>query len=278
MPTPLAIRRFEAPARRGLRRRLRTLKKDWVVAIGDIHGRYDLLTALIRELDARFDHWGEGSGHLVVLGDMIDRGPDSRHVVNFLKRLTEEVTRATVLLGNHEAVLLDVIAGDATAQRLWLRHGGEATLASYDIAPPRDGEDSIAFGMRLADQIGADTIEWLRDRPLSVRHGDYFFCHAGIRPGISLSRQADDDLLWISDAFLDDERDHGAVVVHGHSIVDDPEVRINRIGVDTGAYRTGRLTAAVLSDSEGWTATTDPLTFERRLPHGDRLHVTAGPH
>lgn len=257
MQVPTIISRFDLPNRRRLFRRAKGLGDKEVVAIGDIHGRHDLLAALLHRLDIELGEDRTGGRRLIVLGDFIDRGPDSRKVIDILRRGSEASPRIKVLLGNHEALLLDAVAGDATAQRQWMKYGGVATLASYGLEPPRDGEAGAAFAFRLADRLGEDLIEWLRDLPLSVAYGDYFFCHAGIKPGVPLDRQARSDLLWIRNAFTGDGRDHGGIIVHGHSEVDAVELRPNRINLDTGAYRSGRLSAVVLTQRGGMIISTE---------------------
>ena len=246
--------------KRRFRRRPTTAPHERVYAIGDIHGRLDLFTRLIRriEADSAAARAPKRRGRVIILGDFIDRGPDSRRLVHLLMAAQQRSSRLIVLLGNHEAAMLDSIAGDAQAQAGWLGFGGEATLESFGVDPPREGEDRYAFADRLAQGLTAPVVEWLRERPLSFRSGDYFFCHAGVRPGVPLARQARDDLLWVRDSFMTSGRHHGAVVVHGHSIVDAVEVRPNRISLDTAAYRTGVLSAVCLDGADGWIIATDP--------------------
>jgi serine/threonine protein phosphatase 1 len=162
-------------------------------------------------------------------------------------------------MGNHEAALLESLQGDEAAQRLWLNYGGLETLISFGIAPPRDGEDSFSFAERLRKHIPEYLIEWLEQLPLHHRSGSYFFCHAGIRPGTPLDRQKSEDLLWIRGEFLESEADHGAVIVHGHSICGTAvEFADNRINLDTGAYATGVLSALGLEDDDRWVISTPP--------------------
>ena len=243
--------RFLALLRRSIGRRPRpgptTPPGERIFAIGDIHGRLDLFAALVRRIeqdDARASRKARSS--IVVLGDFIDRGPDSRMMVHLLRTMQQDDARFIVLPGNHEAALLDSIAGDADAQLVWMQFGGKATLDSFGIAPRSADEDSYAFGARLAQGIGHAVVDWLQALPPSFRSGDYFFCHAGVRPGVPLDRQLREDLLWIREPFLRDGRDHAAVVVHGHTIVPAVDIRPNRIAVDTGAYRTDILSAVCL--------------------------------
>lgn len=235
--------------RRGLfRRGASSAANEIVYAIGDVHGRFDLFSRLIQQIEADSAvHRKPGAQvRIIVLGDFIDRGPDSRRMIELLRALHASNTPIEVLLGNHEAMLLESVAGDAQAQQGWLRHGGLEALESFGIDPPASDEDPFTFAGRLANGVGLETIDWLRDLPLSARSGDYFFCHAGVRPGTALDDQAPDDLLWVRDDFMSSQRNHGAVIVHGHNIVDSAQVRTNRISLDTGAYRTERLSAVRL--------------------------------
>lgn len=231
----------------------RTRPCERIYAIGDIHGRLDLFIELLRLIEA--DNAARGQDgtvtSIVVLGDFIDRGPQSRQLVSLLRR-SSELPHVTVLLGNHEACLLDCADGRADPRDGWLDFGGAETLESFGIASPRDEEDCLDFAARLTAEIGRETLDWLAGLPLSVRSGDFFFCHAGIRPKVSLARQTRADLLWIREPFLSNRGNHGAVIVHGHSISGEIDVAVNRIGIDTGAYATGRLTALGLAGEELW--------------------------
>ena len=220
---------------------------DRIYAIGDIHGRFDLLQRILEQI-------GEHSAslppsralHIVFLGDLIDRGPQSAEVIELLYNLERRSDRVIVLLGNHEEAMLQALRGDLGAFRSWLAFGGEETLRSFKVAPRGEREDLRDYLARARSAIPAHWTNWLARLPLSVRSGDYLFVHAGIRPGTPLHRQAREDLLWIRADFLEDPRDHGAVIVHGHSIEPEVAIRDNRIGIDTGAYRTGQLTAIYL--------------------------------
>ncbi len=146
--------------------------------------------------------------------------------------------------------MLRAINGEPGMFRAWMRIGGDATLKSFGIEPPARGSDCEGYAEKTARAIPSKWLHWLGTRPLSARSGDYFFCHAGIRPGVPLKQQKRSDLLWIRDEFLGDRSNHGAVIVHGHSISAEVEKMGNRIGVDTGAYRTGILTALYLEGTE----------------------------
>lgn len=224
-------------------------KGDAIYAVGDIHGRYDLLKVMTDMIDRHAAAYRpDESYHIIFLGDVIDRGPDSARVIRSLRALSKQ-KKATVLLGNHEDAMLRVIDGEPGMMTQWLKFGGDATLQSFGITPPVDAGDYPQTTREMREAIPEKYVDWLRRRPISVRSGDYLFCHAGIRPGVDLNRQKSRDMLWIRDEFLDSDETHGVVVVHGHSISPDVELRHNRIGIDTGAYKTGVLTAAFLIGS-----------------------------
>ena len=223
-----------------------TARSERIYAIGDIHGRYDLLLTLldqIHEFEASLKP--SRSTQMIFLGDMIDRGPGSASVLELLHNLSR-MQKVTVLLGNHEELMLRAIDGEPGTMRAWLHLGGRATLRSFGIEPPNGVYDRAGLVRAIHEAIPKDLLSWLRSLPISARSGDYFFCHAGIRPGVALHRQRKEDLLWIRNEFLESDESHGVVIVHGHSISPDVEIRHNRFGIDTGAYRTDILTAAYL--------------------------------
>ncbi|WP_425505276.1 metallophosphoesterase [Sphingomonas piscis] len=194
---------------------------------------------------------------LVFLGDFIDRGPSSKLLILALREASRSEF-ATVLLGNHEQAMLSCASGMDEARDSWLMYGGAATLASFGIREPAEYESTEEFAGRLSEGLGEGILNWLRDLPLYWRSGDFFFCHAGVRPGRALHRQRPRDLLWIRSEFLESSRYHGAIIVHGHSITSTIDVQRNRIGIDTGAYRTGRLTALAIEDAQTWYLATEP--------------------
>lgn len=221
-------------------------------AIGDVHGRRDLLDGLLDMIRADDAARPPARTMIVQLGDMIDRGPDSAGVVHRLMA-GQDWADVTALRGNHEQAMADGLAGDAEMLRLWRKHGGVAAAISWGVDPLLANQaDDAEFVAAVLRAIPADQRDWLATRPLSVRHGDYLFVHAGIRPGIALDRQSAQDMLWIRRPFLDSRRDHGAVVIHGHSITADPDCHSNRIGIDTGAQSGGRLTALGLDGTDRW--------------------------
>jgi serine/threonine protein phosphatase 1 len=254
-----------------------------IYAIGDIHGRYDLFRALMRAIER--DHAGRAPATtgIVLLGDIVDRGPDSARLVLGCMRLSQLNPRFTVLKGNHEEMMVHALRGDLWAYRGWLEFGGRETLLSWG-APPAlsDGLPTMRELRAAAAIVGRDVIDWLARLPLSLRHEDHLFVHAGIRPGVTLDRQVARDLLWIGEEFLDADDDHGVTVVHGHTIAEEgPEVRAHRIGIDTGAYRTGRLTAMGLERGERWFLQTEahaaatPLDSQRDAVNAPALSVAA---
>jgi len=217
-----------------------------IYSIGDIHGRLDLLDEVIARVDVDMGLHPVSNAIRVFLGDYIDRGPDSKRVLDRL--INYCMAQPTVcLMGNHEVFLRQFLRDPETLS-IWGRCGGLDTLLSYGLAPEIDTDASQQ--RELASQF---------DRMLPTSHreflgglrpyficGDFFFVHAGVRPGISLTEQSEDDLFWIREEFLCCQDDFGKVVVHGHTPVVEPDVRPNRINIDTGAYATGRLTCLVL--------------------------------
>lgn len=217
-----------------------------IYAVGDIHGRADLLAQLFHRIDA--DVAADPAEHPleIYLGDYIDRGPRSSEV---LTKLIERSQKRNVvcLKGNHEDYLLEFLK-DPAILRSWGLYGGLATLLSYGLSPAfsPDPEEEEQLAAALDRVLPESHRRFLQALPASFACGDYFFAHAGVRPGAPLSRQSEHDLLWIRDEFLDSDETFEKIVVHGHTPVMEPEIRRNRINVDTGAYATGRLTCVRL--------------------------------
>jgi serine/threonine protein phosphatase 1 len=213
-------------------------------AIGDIHGALHKLRQLMARCEA--DAAGRARRY-VFLGDYIDRGADSAGVVGVLREMKAQMpeTATVALLGNHEAMLLAAIDG-AIDPEVWLGQGGEMTLKSYGVAE--------------VNALPHGDIDWLRTLPLVKDDGRRFFVHAGVNPRRPLDAQNRDDLIWIREPFLADERDYGRLIVHGHTPVPSgiPDWRGNRVNLDTGAVFGGPLTAAVFADD-----VTPPLRFLR---------------
>lgn len=211
-------------------------------AVGDIHGRADLLDRLHAAIRADAETRPAVERRIVYLGDYIDRGEDSAGVIDRLVAGPPPGFAAVHLCGNHEDFLLRFLA-DASVAPHWLHNGGDATLASYGLAVERDW---VRLQRNLRRALPRRHLAFLEGLALSHAAGGYLFVHAGIRPGLPLDRQRREDLLWIRGEFLDSSVPHGPVVVHGHSIAGEPEIRANRIGIDTGAYMSGRLTCLAL--------------------------------
>ena len=222
-------------------------------AVGDIHGRLDLLDALLARIEADIAARPAATNHVIFLGDLIDRGPQSAGVVERLSGWRPAGVRPVFLCGNHEEVLLRVLDGERGLLADWLKYGGCECLDSYGVPPATLdglGEDEALDRVRAAiPQVHRDFIAGFAD---TFAFGDYLFVHAGIRPGVGLAAQGRQDLRWIRQPFLDSVRDHGFVVVHGHSISEGVDERANRIGIDTGAYRSGILTAIAIERGERW--------------------------
>jgi len=221
--------------------------------VGDVHGRLDLLDQLLADIHRDIAERPEARVLLVFLGDLIDRGAHSAQVVERLRTYRGAGVRPIFLLGNHEEVMLRILGGEAEHVAGWLRFGGAQCLESYG-ADPRviaAAPDEVAVATIRA-AIPAAHVEFLKGFVDTCRFGDYLFVHAGIRPGVALDRQRQSDLRWIREPFLADEADHGFVVVHGHTISPAVEERPNRIGIDTGAYRSGTLTALAIEGAKRW--------------------------
>ncbi len=227
-----------------------------VYAIGDIHGRLDLFNQLLERIDADDAARGAAETTLILLGDLVDRGPDSRGVVERAMGLMAS-GRVRVLAGNHEEMMLDSLTQDETL-RHFMRHGGKETLFSYGLG----FEEYCALPLeqlreRMIALVPQSHIAFMEAMEDSIVVGDYLFVHAGIRPGVPLDQQTQADMRWIRREFLEHQGDHGHVVVHGHSISDEPQLRANRIGIDTGAFASGRLTALGLEGGERWFITAE---------------------
>lgn len=222
-------------------------------AIGDVHGRLDLLTELLERIESDNASRGEARTFLVFLGDLVDRGPDSRGVVEFLMRYEPGFAQTVFLKGNHEEFLLRVLAGEEDTVTSWLPYGGYECADSYGVSKGWTLNATPAeIVARLQASVPHTHRAFLDGMADTFRFGDYLFVHAGIRPGIPIAEQSASDLRWIREGFLENRADHGLVVVHGHSIVEQPEEHPNRIAVDTGAYRSGVLTAIGLEGAERW--------------------------
>jgi serine/threonine protein phosphatase 1 len=224
-----------------------------IYAVGDIHGRSDLLDLLLEKI--RLDQSDLGHNQrpvLVFVGDYIDRGPDTRGVVERLLALQRSADwEVRTLEGNHEQQMLAFL-DDASQGAAWVEFGGAATLASYGVSPPSARSGPAAWQearAALKAAVAGEHMAFYRGLELAVVCGDYLFVHAGVRPGVALAAQSKADLLWIRDDFLSSSASFGKVVVHGHSPEAEPYLGNNRIGIDTGAYATSILTAVRLIDT-----------------------------
>ncbi len=221
-------------------------------AIGDVHGRLDLLEAMHVRIAAEIEADRPTDWRIVHLGDYVDRGPESAGVVEHLIRAARDDSRNLSLSGNHDIGFLDFLANPEEAG-LFDKHGGVETALSYGV---RLGFDSVKAlrdaHAALVEAMPQAHREFLRDLPYSASFGDFFFCHAGIRPGVPLDLQSRDDLVWIRGEFHRAAQLHPKVIVHGHTPVPEPEIRPNRVNIDTGAYHSGRLTALAIDGDKKW--------------------------
>jgi serine/threonine protein phosphatase 1 len=223
--------------------------------IGDIHGRADLLEQLNARIEQDSQTAGKAAIRRIFLGDYVDRGLSSRQVIESLIALkAKEKTPPVFLLGNHEQVMRTLLQQPENEDLMqnWLRFGGRETLLSYGVRAPLAGGKSSDIIAELIARMPPSHIKFLESLTLSATYGDYFFCHAGVRPGVDLKAQNEQDLIWIRYDFLDHKKPFGKVVVHGHTICRQVEFKPNRIDIDTGAYATGCLTALGLEGTKQW--------------------------
>lgn len=231
-----------------------------VYAIGDIHGRDDLFAELIGLIRADNAARDAAKVTLILLGDLVDRGPASAAVVERAIGLCGEFDDMRWLIGNHEECFLAALTGDVQRLRYFMRIGGEATVKSYwnhEIDLTTASFEEVTA--ELPAMVPQSHVDFLGRGEDVIEIGDYAFVHAGIRPGVPLAKQALTDLRWIREDFLNDERDHGVMVIHGHTIRSDIDEWPNRIGIDTGAYRSGVLSAVMLEGTERYYLKTDGL-------------------
>lgn len=244
-------------------------------AVGDIHGRLDLLDEMLSMIEADIAERPKAKNVIVFLGDLIDRGPQSAEVVERLRLYSSGDARTVFLMGNHEEVMLRVLDGDGALLRDWLKFGGAECVRSYGIDPAElDSMDPHRAVDRLKSAIPQEHVDFVRSFADTLSFGSYVFVHAGIRPGVPLADQAQKDLRWIRSPFLDDPRDHGFIVVHGHTISPQIDECGNRIGLDTGAYQSGVLTAMGIEGTRRWFLRTDEATVPR--PEVDHVPESSG--
>lgn len=225
-----------------------------IYAIGDIHGRDDLLNSLLEKIAADDLARGPADTQIIFLGDLMDRGPDSAKVIETAMALKASGKNVRFLMGNHEEIFLSACRKrDPKVTRFFLRIGGGATVLSYPITRV----EYIALDMeqlteRLATLVPESHLEFVEGFEDQIVIGDYAFVHAGIRPGVPLSEQKPSDLRWIREEFVSQRGDLEKVIVYGHTIYDEVDERGSRIGIDTGAYDSGKLTALALEGADRW--------------------------
>lgn len=225
-------------------------------AIGDVHGRHDLLAAMHRRIESELEYAPSSDWRIIHLGDYVDRGPDSKGVIDFLIEARERDPRNLTLAGNHDIGMLEFLA-EPDADGLFMRYGGIQTAASYGVKLSIGSswfgrpDEVLAHGhAALVEALPQAHVDFLRSLSFSVTFGDFFFCHAGIRPGIPLESQSPQDLIWIRDAFHDHPGLHPKVIVHGHTPVPETEVLANRVNVDTLAWQSGMLSALAVNGGD----------------------------
>lgn len=224
-------------------------------AIGDVHGRHDLLAAMHRRIESELEYAPSTDWRIIHLGDYTDRGPDSKSVIDFLIEAQKRNPRNLMLAGNHDLGMLDFLA-DPDPDGLFMRYGGVQTAQSYGVDLTGDARwfgkaEAVRRGhAALVDAVPQAHIDFLRSLQFSVIFGDFFFCHAGIRPGIPLESQNPQDLIWIRDAFHHHPGLYPKVIVHGHTPVPEPEVLANRVNVDTLAWQSGTLSALAVNGAD----------------------------
>lgn len=224
-----------------------------VYAIGDVHGRLDLLDALLAAIEADDARRGSAQTRIIFLGDLIDRGPSSAQVVDRAMELDAGPWNCQFLLGNHEEVFLQALSGDLKALAFFTRIGGRETIFSYGISEEEyRNSDYPELQALLIERVPASHIEFLQRFEDMIVVGDFAFVHAGVKPGQALTDQRTSDLRWIRREFLDHEDGFEKIIVHGHTITEEVEVRSHRIGLDTGAYSSGKLTAMGFEGGERW--------------------------
>jgi serine/threonine protein phosphatase 1 len=225
-----------------------------IYAIGDIHGRNDLLQQLLKQIDADDAQRGGADTQIIFLGDLVDRGPDSAGVIETAMAVKASGRKTRFLLGNHEEVFLAACRKrDTKTLKFFVKIGGDATMLSYPITRTEYmALDYEQLGARLATLVPEAHLAFLESFEDQIIIGDYAFVHAGIRPGVPLSEQKRSDMRWIKNEFTDQRGDLEKVIIYGHTIYDDIDERGSRIGIDTGAYASGKLSAIGLEGGDRW--------------------------
>jgi serine/threonine protein phosphatase 1 len=224
-----------------------------VYAIGDIHGRLDLLDLILEQIDADDRGRHPAKTQLIFLGDLIDRGSESAQVVERLKQLSVERPETRFLLGNHEEVYLKALGGDLKALKFFTRIGGKETILSYGVSETEYSQSDYPELLEaFRRKVPAEHIDFVGSFEDMIVLGDYAFVHAGVRPDLSLAAQRPSDLRWIREPFLNHHGELEKIVVHGHTVTQEVDLRRHRIGIDTGAYASGRLTAIAIEGNRRW--------------------------
>lgn len=238
-------------AKNGPARSPRGKKNERAYAIGDIHGCLKETEALLQAIKRDSDYRSPCDTHLIFLGDLIDRGPNSKGVIELLIGFPYTFASPLFIMGNHEEMMVRGLTGEPHLLPDWLDYGGYACAQSYGLAKSHlQGQPPQALEYQLRSAIPKEHIDFLSGFLDYVMFGDYVFTHAGIRPGIPLTKQDNRTFRWIREPFLDYNGDHGFVVVHGHTVEKEVTVKANRIGLDTGAYKTGKLSAICIEEDD----------------------------
>ena len=224
-----------------------------VYAIGDVHGRNDLLQRLLDKIVQDDGERGSAESEIIFLGDLVDRGPDSAGVIETAMQAREAFGNVRFLMGNHEEVYLAAATGEEKAVRFFNRIGGRETILSYDITMKEYMQlDMTQLALRIPELFPRNHVDFIASFEDQITIGDYAFVHAGVRPGVPLSEQRPKDLRWIREEFLSAQDPHEKIIVYGHTINDDVVETGTRIGIDTGAYYSEKLTALALQGTERW--------------------------
>lgn len=220
--------------------------------VGDIHGRVDLLSKIIDMIERNAARNPDKIKKLIFLGDYIDRGLHSNEVIERLTNGFAHNIEAIFLRGNHEAKMIELLNGDFSVSTSFLKYGGDATFASYGIQAfaKMDDKAVVKISKEFVQKVPPHHHAFLNDTKCSTTFGDYYFVHAGARPGTPLSEQSPVDQLWIRKDFMSSDYVFEKMVIHGHTISEKPDVKPNRIGIDTGAYATGQLTCLILDGTK----------------------------
>ena len=235
-------------------------------AIGDVHGRLDLLAAMHHRIESELEQDQPADWRVIHLGDYADRGPDSKGVIDFLIEAQKRDPRHLMLAGNHDIGFLDFLE-TPDPDGLFMRYGGVQTALSYGVSLTADASwfgkaETVKRGhAALVEAVPQSHVDFLRSLTFSVSFGDFFFCHAGIRPGIPLEQQNPQDLSWIRDIFHNHPGLYPKIVVHGHTPVPEAEVKANRVNVDTLAWQSGNLTALVVDGADKRILTVEGKAF-----------------